>query len=77
MGLDVYSQSSDPSAALQYPNVVSDLNRKQDIQQVKNKKGMHSPKTAQILQAQQEIMHGKDYEAKAMQNAQKKAEKQA
>ena len=52
--LDDASQSSDDTdeAALQYPRVVSDLNRKGEAN---HKMGMHSPKTSQILQAQHEI----------------------
>ena len=56
--LDDASQSSDDTyeAALQYPRVVSDLNRKGEAQ---HKMGTHSPKTSQILQAQHQIWYGK------------------
>ena len=54
--------SYDPNGApLQYPNVVSDLDKRHRDQHQAAMMEAHSPKTAQILKAQQQIRNGDDY----------------
>ena len=57
---------------MQYPNVVSDLDKRHQDQHQAAMMEAHSPKTAQILKAQQQIRNGEDYDSTVIDNGHKK-----
>ena len=72
--IDYLSESSDSSngAPLQYPNAVSDLDKKQQDRSQAVKMEAHSPRTAQILKAQQQIRNGHKYDTNVIKTKHRK-----
>ena len=69
----IQSESSDGGAPLQYPYAISDLDKRHQDRKQAVSMEVHSPRTAQILKAQQQLRQGHTYDSTGIESKQEKA----